>query len=410
MRGVCVLLLSPVALLGAAILLAEPEVPSSDKPPLPRPEQIPSAMFDRPVPPEGNVVGLFRGDDYPIEALRKNEQGSTAVALVLDVKGRVTQCIVTVSSGSAALDSQTCRVLVERAKFEPARDAEGKAVASAVTQRISWKMSATRTIIAAPSAGAPVLLNRHELVTADDYPAVSVARDQEGAVTVRVNVDATGVVTDCAIAQSSGHPSLDAQTCALYRARALFEPARDDQGKPVAGDYVQKITWKLEGEPAPASPRQPWMIRSTVGLTSDGAVVDCKLESSGVSAQPQDCDLMVAMMSEMTGEQAKRDRTRPATAFTIAETYFYPVASDQAPKSPELGDATMLARQVSEITIQPDGRVSDCKGLDYSGSATPDLDACMFLRHQRFEPAAPGAPVLVGTVSMTAYLRKQSIT
>jgi hypothetical protein len=52
----------------------------------------------------------------------------------------VTACTVTESSGSASLDSTTCRLLQERALFTPARDSRGEPVSDTVVSRVSWRL------------------------------------------------------------------------------------------------------------------------------------------------------------------------------------------------------------------------------------------------------------------------------
>ncbi|HYD36402.1 MAG TPA: energy transducer TonB, partial [Allosphingosinicella sp.] len=52
--------------------------------------------------------------------------------------GRVTDCTVTASSGSAALDSATCRLMKQRARFTPARDSDGHPTSDSVSNAIRW--------------------------------------------------------------------------------------------------------------------------------------------------------------------------------------------------------------------------------------------------------------------------------
>lgn len=80
-------------------------------------------------------------DDYPPAARRDNVEGRTSVALMVDAAGRVVSCRVDVSSGSTVLDETTCKIVLERGKFAPARDRRGKAVAGALKFRMNWKLS-----------------------------------------------------------------------------------------------------------------------------------------------------------------------------------------------------------------------------------------------------------------------------
>jgi TonB family protein len=83
---------------------------------------------------------LLTDADYPEEAIRNNEQGTVAFRLDVASDGKPRGCSVLSSSGSATLDATTCRIMTERARFQPARDAKGKPTADQVTARISWRM------------------------------------------------------------------------------------------------------------------------------------------------------------------------------------------------------------------------------------------------------------------------------
>jgi TonB family protein len=87
-----------------------------------------------------NTESWVAESDYPPAALRHNEQGVVAFELQIDAAGRVALCTVTHSSGSVVLDARTCALIQERARFEPARDARGNAVAGSFRQRIGWQL------------------------------------------------------------------------------------------------------------------------------------------------------------------------------------------------------------------------------------------------------------------------------
>ena len=89
---------------------------------------------------EGDLVRLFSSDDYPQEAIRRDEQGTVAYKLSVDRRGRVSRCTIVRSSGSTALDRATCSILSRRARFDPARDAEGRRVADTHEGRIRWEL------------------------------------------------------------------------------------------------------------------------------------------------------------------------------------------------------------------------------------------------------------------------------
>ena len=114
--------------------LAPPYVETVEQPPRAGPNSA------RPQSARGNLVGLFSADDYPVEALRKNEQGTVVARLQIDRKGRVSDCTLLQSSGSRALDMATCDILSRRARFTPARNSDGHAVPDTYDQRVMWRL------------------------------------------------------------------------------------------------------------------------------------------------------------------------------------------------------------------------------------------------------------------------------
>jgi protein TonB len=113
-----------------------PPAPSPPPPPPPPPKKVTPARA------KANLGSLFSDEDYPASALRSSESGATGFRLEVGANGRVTNCTVTASSGSSALDSTTCRLLRSRARFTPATDSSGGATSDSVTGRIVWRLPA----------------------------------------------------------------------------------------------------------------------------------------------------------------------------------------------------------------------------------------------------------------------------
>lgn len=90
---------------------------------------------------KGQIQGLISEADYPPEALRNGEQGTVRFRLFISPRGSVTGCRVTASSGSGTLDRETCRLIRERARFTPARDRRGRAVADTASSSVQWHLS-----------------------------------------------------------------------------------------------------------------------------------------------------------------------------------------------------------------------------------------------------------------------------
>jgi protein TonB len=85
-----------------------------------------------------NLANYVSDADYPAEAIRREEQGVTRFRLAVSADGRVSDCTVTGSSGSNALDSATCRLMKSRARFSPARDSDGRPTTDTVANAIKW--------------------------------------------------------------------------------------------------------------------------------------------------------------------------------------------------------------------------------------------------------------------------------
>jgi TonB family protein len=84
------------------------------------------------------VVSRFSDTDYPGEAISAGESGSVLARMMIDSAGRVRECVVVDSSGSAALDQRTCKVLVARVRFRPALDSSGAPTRGISAVRIHW--------------------------------------------------------------------------------------------------------------------------------------------------------------------------------------------------------------------------------------------------------------------------------
>jgi TonB family protein len=83
------------------------------------------------------IFNYFSGDDYPNEALRKEQSGSNSARYRIDVKGRVSGCTIVESSNSASLDGALCKVL-KRVRYRPAVDRAGNPMESIGFTRMRW--------------------------------------------------------------------------------------------------------------------------------------------------------------------------------------------------------------------------------------------------------------------------------
>jgi len=190
-----------------------------------------------------NLASYISDDDYPAEAISRGEEGTVGFLLSIGADGAVSGCEVQSSSGSEALDSATCRIMRERARFAPARDSSGRPIPDAVKARIRWVLPVDEAVTD-PEGG----IDFSNYLTGADYPAEALSRHEQGRVGVQLSVSVYGGVIQCLVTRSSGSAALDARTCEILRARARFEPTRDQNGTAIRAIYGGSVQWTL---PAP---------------------------------------------------------------------------------------------------------------------------------------------------------------
>lgn len=130
--------------------------PTSDPVPLPTPGPIvPNATPSATPSPAGTMAPL--GD--PVAARPRNEpggwittsdyrsswinRGMTGIAgfrVTVGTNGRAQGCVITQSTGHGALDEATCQLIERRARFEPARDAQGNRTSGTFASKVRWQI------------------------------------------------------------------------------------------------------------------------------------------------------------------------------------------------------------------------------------------------------------------------------
>jgi TonB family protein len=95
----------------------------------------------------------------------------------------------------------------------------------------------------------PLEPGNREWIGFEDYPSKALDAMQSGDVVARLNVDAAGRVTDCAVVVSSGSKPIDAATCAAARKRARFTPAISANGRPTAAFRTVRVMFRISEGP-----------------------------------------------------------------------------------------------------------------------------------------------------------------
>lgn len=90
--------------------------------------------------PPRHLRGSLSDRDYPPGLGEAGINGAVGVIYTVETDGRVTNCSVTRSSGSAILDDTTCSLIERRFRFEPARDGAGRPIRSNLVENYEWRV------------------------------------------------------------------------------------------------------------------------------------------------------------------------------------------------------------------------------------------------------------------------------
>lgn len=333
--------------------------------------------------------------DYPEQALRSKQQGQVAFELEIDQRGRVTGCTVQSSSGHALLDRAACELYRGRARYTPAQDAVGKPTIAKDQRSVRWGIGS-----AGPSAvdiESPDLVQGSKLVLASDYPAAAVSNNEQGAVTALVRVDADGTPASCTIEKTSRSTALDARTCELLSTRGRFKPARDEQGTGIAGEFRQKITWRLAGGLGFVTDSATEM---TIRFTDSGEVESCQLQTRlpGDETQTRPCP--------PGGPTRAPEHMLPLVAggraAAISENMIVVEEGRLKPPRALRPGERLLTEHRLRVSLDATGKVIGCEVV----LAVPQSDACS-LAPPRFGPVAIGGQAKPATIAFYGrhYLR-----
>lgn len=117
-----------------------PIVPTA-APPAPPAPPPPPPVAKRPNPiPRGNPGNWANANDYPSRALQQEREGTTGFRVTVDANGRVTDCVITSSSGHSDLDDATCKNIERRGRFQPALDHNGNETTGTWSNRVRWQI------------------------------------------------------------------------------------------------------------------------------------------------------------------------------------------------------------------------------------------------------------------------------
>lgn len=78
--------------------------------------------------------------DYPRKALKEGKEGTTTFTVRISDTGQPSNCVIVQSSGSPDLDEATCKTIVKRGRFAPAKNENGQPIESEFSSAMIWKI------------------------------------------------------------------------------------------------------------------------------------------------------------------------------------------------------------------------------------------------------------------------------
>lgn len=161
---------------------------------------------------------------YPAQALAKKKTGDVDVLITTGRNGELT-CTVVARTFAKDLNAASCPLVLAR------------------LNAVSWKpakpaLLTVRWLIPAANPGhngsldGTVPIDPGSWVMPADIPAGDITANATGSTEVMLDVGRDGAVSACAVTASSGAPRFDQLLCDLFRKKAVFLPALDEQGAP----------------------------------------------------------------------------------------------------------------------------------------------------------------------------------
>jgi TonB family protein len=168
-------------------------------------------------PPRLLNEDLIRFDDYPSSSIINEEFGVVSVLLRVATDGKVTACDVTESSGFQTLDKTTCSLLKMRARFNPAKNADGATVDGEYRAAAIWAL---------PPHIPPQI---HKVVT---LQVSKLPTDYAAPVQARLLLDGSGHVATCEVTASSGSATADSAACSSLQKFTVPPPKSGSNAVP----------------------------------------------------------------------------------------------------------------------------------------------------------------------------------
>jgi protein TonB len=84
------------------------------------------------------IGGRITNSDYPRSASVAKQGGTVTAHFSVGTDGRASKCRIVKSSGNAAIDAATCRLIEQRFRYEPARNRAGQPISDVTGWQQTW--------------------------------------------------------------------------------------------------------------------------------------------------------------------------------------------------------------------------------------------------------------------------------
>jgi len=191
------------------------------------------------------------------------------------------------------------------------------------------------------------------LVSDGDYPQDAMQRGAQGIGTFMLRIGPDGVPVDCTI-DGPVDPALDRRTCEIFRTRARFRPARDSEGRPVAGYYPGRMRWVLPG--AQGSFAAGGMLAVTLVRTNAAGALACAASVNGrENRDPRIASCELIQQPAMIRAMRALGREAQLTLIVRMES------GGMIPRGRTPSDSgPLVAESVARVTVDG-GRVAECR-------------------------------------------------
>lgn len=198
-----------------------------------------------PAPSLQNPTAVFRVQDYQF-ASNRTDALRILVEVAVAADGRAVGCETIDWNGPAGDDVRLCEIAKTRARFLPARDDEGEAVASAAYIAFSWYNPALIQPVF-PPPGPDLTLS-----------VASLPDGQSSAqVTITQILRPSGEVERCIVTRPSGITVIDDNACTLIPEHLQKKPFLDAAGTPIRTRRSTRVMFEVQGAEAGIAPATP---------------------------------------------------------------------------------------------------------------------------------------------------------